>query len=120
MRNLVNRMVALFVVATITSTAALATTSKREVTFSEPVTVNGVLVKEGTYQVRFDDETNQLTIVKGTKVIARAQAQLKKADGTRHTSYVTRSDTNDSTKPPELLTISLKGGSEASIVSSGD
>jgi len=120
MNSIVKRMVVLFVVATITSAAALANTTKKEVTFSEAVTVNGVLVKQGRYEVRFDDETNQLTIGNGRKVIASAEARLEKVEGTNHTEYVTRSETDDATKPPVLLSIGWKGGNRATIVNSGD
>jgi hypothetical protein len=120
MKNIVNRMVVLFVVATITSAAALANTTRKEVTFAEAVTVNGTLVKQGTYEVRFDDETNQLTIIKGRKVIAQAEAQLEKVEGPKHTLYVTRAEINDATKPPALLSIALNGGNQATIVNSGD
>jgi hypothetical protein len=120
MKNIVNRMVLLFVVATITSAAALANTSKKQVTFADAVTVNGVIVKQGTYEVRFDDQSNQLTIARGTKVIAQAAAQLEKREGPGHTEYVTRSETNDTSKPPVLLSISLKGGNQATLVNTGD
>lgn len=122
MKNFVNRMVVLLVIATITSVAAMANTSKKQVTFAEAVTVNGVLVKKGTYEVRFDDQTNQLTIVKGGKVIAQAEAQLEKMERTGQAAYVTRSETDDPSKPPMLLTIALKGRNQATLVNvnSGD
>jgi hypothetical protein len=120
MKNMVNRMVVLFIVAIITSAAALANTTKKVVTFVEAVTVNGTLVKQGTYEVRFDDATNQLTILKGRKVIAQAEAQLGKVEGTKHFLYTTRPEINDATKPPALSSISLKGGNQATIISSGD
>ena len=120
MKNIVNRMVVLLVVATITSAAALANTTKKRVTFAEALTVNGSLLKQGTYEVIFDDETNQLTIVKEGKVMARAEAQLEKVDGIKHFMYLTRSESDDVTKPPALLSISLKGGNQATIVNSGD
>lgn len=120
MKNILNRMVLLVVVAAITSAAALANTTRKEVTFAEAVTVNGTLVKQGTYEVRFDDETNQLTIVKDGKVIAGAEAQLKKVEDPGYGRYVTRSETNDPSKPPVLVNLSLKDGYQANIVNSGD
>lgn len=120
MKNTLNRMVVLVVVAAIKSAAALAHTTRKEVTFEKAVTVNGSLVKHGDYEVRFDDETNQLTIVKDGKVIASAEAQLEKVKEPGHGRYVTRSETNDPTKPPILVSISLKGGNQANIVNSDD
>ena len=120
MKNTLSRMVVLVVVAAITSAAALAQTIRKEVTFIKAVTVNGSLVKPGTYEVRFDDETDQLRIVKGGKVIASAEAQLEKADEPGYGRYVTRSATNDPGKPPVLVSISLKSGTRANIVNSGE
>jgi hypothetical protein len=120
MKKIVNRMVVLFAVAAITSAAALADTSRKEVTFAESVTVNGTLVKRGTYEVRFDEQTNQLTIARGRKVIAIAEAKLEKMGGADHDRYVViRSATNDAGEPPALLSISLKGGNQATIINSG-
>jgi len=120
MKNFVSRVVVLFVVATITGAAALANTSKKQVTFTEAITVNGTMVKHGTYDVTFDDETHQLTIAKGRKVIAKAEAQLEKVPGISQGRYITRTESNDATKPPVLLSISLKGGSQATIVDTAD
>ena len=120
MKQFVNRMVVVFAVAIITSAAALANTTKKEVTFGEAVTVNGVVVKQGSYEVRFDDETNQLTISRGRKVIASAEAHLEKVEGNSHGQYVTRAETNDATEPPVLISITLKGRNRATIVNSGD
>ena len=54
----------------ITSGAALAETITKEVTFLRPVTVNGTLLKAGTYKAVFDDQTGELTISRGKKVVA--------------------------------------------------
>lgn len=120
MKKIVNRMVVLVVVAAITSAAALANTTKKEVTFANAVTINGSLVKRGTYEVRFDDETNRLTIVKRGKVIASAEAKLEKVEGTGNVTYVTISETNDPATPPVLVSISLKSGNQVNILNSGD
>lgn len=61
-------------------------TKTKSVTFGSDVTVNGTLVKEGTYDVKFDEETGDLSIMKNGKVVANATASLRerttKARGT--------------------------------------
>ena len=65
----------------VTSSVALADTVKREVTFSSPVVVNGTELKKGTYVVKFDDQTNEITISRGKKVLAKAPVRLEKRSG---------------------------------------
>lgn len=117
MRKTVNRMVVLFVVATITSAAAWASTTRKSVTFADAVTVNGTLVKRGTYEVSFDEATSQLTIAQGRKVIATAEAKLEKVGGIGQDRYVVA--TSAAAKAPALISISLKGGNQATIINSG-
>jgi len=106
-------------VGAIASGVALAKEIKKQVTFSEPVEVNGTLVKKGTYDAVFDDQTNELSIVKGGKVVAHAPAQLEKRPERDRAAYVTREKEGDSNNPV-LISITLKDGNQASIVNSGN
>src|SRR5260370_32456234 len=47
------------------------------VTFSSDITVSGTLVKAGDYDVKFDEETGDLSIMKDRKVVANATARLR-------------------------------------------
>ena len=120
MKNITNRIVVLLVVGAVMSALALGKTTRKEVTFADAVTVNGTMIKSGVYEVAFDDQTNQLTINKSGKVIATADARVEKVEGNGRATYVTRADPNDATKPPVVLSISLKHGNQATIVSSSD
>jgi hypothetical protein len=120
MKSITNRIFLLLVLGTVTTAVGLAKTTRKQVTFGEPVTVNGTLVKSGTYEVAFDDQTNQLSIVTGRKVIASAEARVEKAEGNVHSLYETRSDPNDASKPAVLVSISLKHGNQATIVNDGN
>jgi hypothetical protein len=77
MTKLVHRLVVIILVGAIASGVALAKVLKKDITFSQPVEVNGTLVKSGTYKAVFDDQTNELSIIKAGKVVARAPAQLE-------------------------------------------
>jgi hypothetical protein len=119
MIRLVNRLMVVFLVGAIASGVALAKVLKKEVTFSEPVVVNGTLVKSGTYNAVFDDQTNELSIVKAKKVVAQAPAQLEKRVVRDNGVYVTRDKKGDLTNAV-LISVTLNESTRATIVNSGD
>jgi hypothetical protein len=57
------------------------------------VTVNGTLLKEGEYEVRFDEDTKELSILKNGKVKAKVPAHLEpRSDKARDTAVRTRTE----------------------------
>ena len=112
MKSIVTRMLVVLMVGALTSVAALAKIQKHKVTFEEDIKVNGTVVKRGSYEVRFDDETGQLSIVKSGKVVAQAMARLepraKKAN-----DFQLRSVNSDN---EQKLTGVTFGGSDKDIV----
>jgi hypothetical protein len=71
-------MLAVLMVGALTSIVALAKVQKQHsVTFDNDIKVNGTLVKKGTYDVKFDDQTGQLSIIKNGKVVVEAMARLE-------------------------------------------
>ena len=119
MIKLVDRLVVMVLVGAIASGVALAKEIKKQVTFSDPVVVNGTLVKKGTYDAVFNDQTNELSIVKGGKVVASAPAQLEKRAGRDRAIYETRDKEGDSNNAV-LVSVTLKDGNQATIVNSGN
>jgi hypothetical protein len=97
MKSIVNRIVVVIMVGALTSVAALAKTHKQRVTFENDIKVNGTLVKKGNYEVKFDDETGQLSINKNGKTVAQTMAKLetraKKANGFQLRSVGTGEET---------------------------
>ena len=85
MKSIVNRIVVVMMIGALASVAALAKTHKQRVTFDNDIKVNGTVVKKGSYDLKFDDETGQLSISKNGKVVAQSMAKLedrsKKANG---------------------------------------
>jgi hypothetical protein len=110
----VNRLTVFVLIGVIANGVAFAKTIKKRVTFSDPVVVNGALVKQGSYDVVFDDQTNELTIVKGRKVEAKAPAQLEPGDRD-HAEYITRDADGDPTRKT-LLSVALKDGKRATLL----
>ena len=66
----------------------------------------------------FNEETGELTISKGGKVLATAPARLEKTND--RNSFYTHSPSSDPAKEPALVSVSLKDGNLAKIVNSGD
>ena len=108
MKSIVNRIVVLLATVSLTGVLALGQTIEKEVTFRQSLGVNGTKVEQGTYKVAFNEETGELTIRKGKKVVATAPARLEKTND-RH-SYYTHSATDD---PPALVSVSFKDGNVA-------
>ena len=77
MKSIASRMLVVLMVGVLTSVVALAKVQKHRVTFDNDIKVNGTVVKKGTYDVKFDDESGQLSIVKNGKVVAQAMARLE-------------------------------------------
>jgi hypothetical protein len=107
-------MVVVLMVGALMSVAALAKVRKHTVTFDTDIKVNDTLVKKGTYQVRYDDETGQLSILQNGKVVAQAMTRLedraKKAN-----DFVLRSQVNgDET---QLTGITFDGSDKNVVIS---
>ena len=119
MIKIVDRLVVMVLVGAIASGVALAKEIKKQVTFTDPVTVNGTLVKKGTYEAVFNDQTNELSIVKDGKVVASAPAQLEKRAERDRAVYETRDKEGDSNNAV-LVSVTLKNGNQATIVNSGN
>jgi len=115
MKSIVNRIVVVVMIGALASVAAFAKTHKHRVTFENDIKVNGTLVKKGSYDVKFDDETGQLSIIKNGKTVARTMAKLearaKKANGFQLRSVGEGDQT-------ELVGLTF-GGSDKDVVVTG-
>jgi hypothetical protein len=113
-----NRLSVFVLTIVISNGVAFAKTNKKTVSFGEPVVVKGVLVKAGTYTAEFDDQTNELLLIKGRKVIARAPAQLEERDP-GHAAYVTRAEDTNPARAM-LVNVTLSDGKKAVIEDSAN
>ena len=93
MKSIVNKTLAVLMVGALTSVVALAKVQKARATFDSDIKVNGTLVKKGSYDVKFDDETGQLSIIKNGKVVAEANTRLE-ARSKKAPDFQIRSVTN--------------------------
>jgi hypothetical protein len=109
-------MVVVMMVAALTSVVAFAKVHKQKVTFESDIKVNGTLVKKGTYDVKFNDETGQLLIVKNGKTVAeatgRVESRSKKAN-----DFQLRSTMNGDEQ--QLTGITFGGSDKDVVISTG-
>lgn len=96
-------------------TAALASKNSDTVTFPEDITVNGTMVKAGTYKLQFDDKSSELLVMNGKKVVAKAAAHLEKRDTKSHYTQVLSSNKDNS----NVLTGIVFSGSDQAVVVGG-
>lgn len=77
MKSIVSKMLVVLVIGALASVAAFAKVTKHQVTFDNDIKVNNTLIKKGTYEIRFDDQSGQFSVVKNGKVIATAMTRLE-------------------------------------------
>jgi hypothetical protein len=72
--------------ASISIVAAMDKVKTETVTFDSDTMVNGTLLKAGDYQVKFNEQTGELAVLKNGKVKAKTTAQLQtRSDKARNT-----------------------------------
>jgi hypothetical protein len=111
-----NRLFVVLVITAMTAVMALAEGKSKSVTFNENVTVNGTLVKRGTYKVTFDEQSNELTIERNGKAVAKAAARTEKRDQKVERTQVNTRKNNNVT---ELSSITFGGDDQSIVVGSG-
>jgi hypothetical protein len=93
MKYFLSRIAIALLITSLGSVTAFAKVKKEKVTFPTNIKVNGTVVNKGVYDLKFDDKTGELTIVKDNKVIARATASLEKREN-KARQFVLRSAGN--------------------------
>lgn len=94
MKRFMTGILAALVISALASISAFAgekgKTEKKTVTFTQDTMVNGTLIKAGDYEVKFDDSTGELSIIKNGKVKAKTTAHYEaRADKAKTTAVRT-------------------------------
>ena len=112
MKSIVNRVMVTLLLVTLASVAAFAKGKRVQVSFLADTKVNGTLVKHGTYDVAFDEETGELSIVKGSKIVATTTTRLEQRE-----SKARSTETNTIVEGDETRLVSITfGGSDQRVV----
>lgn len=112
MKSIMNRIVVVLMVGALTTVVAVAKVQKHKVTFENDIKVNGTLVKKGTYDVKFDDETSQLSVTKNGKTVAEAMARVEARSKKANDFQLRSTGSGDET---QLVGVTF-GGSDKDIV----
>lgn len=80
MKSIINSVLVLTLLMTLSVTAAFGKTRKSNIALVSDTKVNGTLVKKGSYKLVYDDQSGELSISKGTKLIVKTAARLEKRD----------------------------------------
>jgi hypothetical protein len=115
MKTILNRIALALLITSLAGIAAFAKGKKETVNFPTDIKVNGTVVSSGTYEVKFDESTNELSIVKGSKVIAKATTSTAKRDRKAKSFEVRTSGSGAETQ----LTSVAFSGSDQNLVLSG-
>jgi len=96
--------------------AAKDKTTKKTVEFTQDVTVNGTVLKAGTYDVKFNEQTGELSIIKNGKVKATTTAHLEARSNEAKNTAVILANTGGATAEFRGITF---GGSNQNVVVGG-
>ncbi len=96
--------------------AAKDKTKKKTVEFTQDVTVNGTVLKAGTYDVKFNEETGELSIIKDGKVKATTTAHLEARSNEAKDTAVILANTGGAVAEFKGITF---GGSNQNVVVGG-
>ena len=116
MKRFMKGLLAVLVVSALASFSALAgdkdKVEKKTITFPEDVMVNGTLIKAGDYEVKFDEGSGELSIIKNGEVKAKTAAHVEaRADKAKSTAL----RTVDKGGNTELLGVTF-GGSNRDVI----
>ena len=116
MKRFITGFLAALIVSALASFSVLAgdkgKVEKKIITFPENVMVNGTLVKAGDYEVKFDDSTNELSIVKNGKVVVKTAAHMEARPEKAKSTALRTVEKGGST---ELLGVTF-GGSDKDVM----
>jgi hypothetical protein len=92
MKKSLHRVAISLVLCTLLASVALAGGKSKQVTFTQDIKVGDTLVKKGEYVVSFDEKTNELTVRRGSKIVAKASGRLEEHKSTYPVNYLTAKD----------------------------
>jgi hypothetical protein len=116
MKNFLKQVTATFAMFVLMVVMVFADEKGKDVTFFGDIVVNGTVVKKGNYKVTFNEQAEELSILKGKNVVAKTPARAENRN-TKATETELKVATKDSTKV--LRSITFAGENQTIIVKEG-
>ncbi len=116
MKSFFYRIALVVAIAAMTSVFALANHKREQIIFTNDIHVNGTLVKKGTYEVAFNNETGEVSISRGNKIIAQAIGRLEQRDAKARRMEFLSAKTGDETR---LVSFTFSGSDQNVVIESG-
>jgi hypothetical protein len=126
MKKLTVRIALVLALCATSGSIASAKVRSRSLTFGTDFWVGNTLVRKGTYKVAFDDQTNEISILDKTTVVAKVPAQVKKRESNKRSWDVALVTVGDRMTlvslafPEASQTLVLKDGAGLAEKSQGD
>jgi hypothetical protein len=115
MKTILSRIALALLITSLAGLSVFAKGKRETVNFLTNIKVNGTLVNKGVYDLKFDDKTGELTIMKGSKVIARAATSTAKRERKAQTLEIRTSGSGDET---QLTSVAFSGSEENIVINS--
>lgn len=80
MKSIIKRFTIALLLTSLMSVAAFAKTKSETISFPTSIKINGTLVEKGVYDLKYDEQAGELTIIKEKKIIARSTTSVEKRD----------------------------------------
>ncbi len=114
MKSFLNHIAIALLITSLAGITAFAKTKKQTVTLDSAMKLNGTVVNKGTYELKFDDASGELSLVKGDKVVAKATASSEKRD-TKARRFALRS--TGSGNDLQLIGVTFEGADHDIMIS---
>jgi hypothetical protein len=113
MKKMIARTVITLALFTLAGASALAGDQRDRIKFDEDVRLGGATVEAGSYDVKFDKESGELSLVKGGKVVAKAKARSEQAASKNRSTTFTIGEENGGRV---LRSVSFGGSKQIAVV----
>ena len=115
MKSNMMRFVVAIMVCVMMTVAAFAE-KKGKVTFSRDMTVNGTLVKKGTYKIMVDETNNEMSFWNGKDQVAKVKVHAEQRAIKNNKNYVTFIEKDNTSR---LNSIALEGDNNTFVITDG-
>jgi hypothetical protein len=80
MKSIIKSVLVSALLVTLAATAASGKARRSSIALSSDTNVNGTVVKKGNYQAVYDDQSGELAIFKGKKLLVKTAARVEKRE----------------------------------------